>query len=236
MLKVTTASVGLALFAVAVPATAQNYPTGAQSYGNAYGNGNASARIAQLQTRLQEGVRSGVITRQEAMPLRQQLRDLTRLNQQYAFNGYTGQETAALQQRIRSMRQQLRQADGGAQGRYAQSDLEDSYANNGYASGRIDSNNDGWDDRDYNRNGRLDDDAVAYPQQAPRSGIGGLIDNVLGRGSLQVGQRASANLSAVPYQLLSQYRDGGGFYFRSDGRNVYQIDARTQVVVRVFPV
>jgi hypothetical protein len=236
MLKFTVASVGLALIAIASPATAQNYPSGAQAYGNGYGNGNASARIGQLQTRLQEGVRSGAINRQEALPLRQQLRDLIRLNQQYAYNGYTGQETSTLQQRIRSIRQQLRQADGGAQGRYAQSDLDDGYTNHGYASGRIDSNNDGWDDRDYNRNGRLDDDAVAYPQQAPRSGLGGLIDSVLGRSSLQVGQRASANLSAVPYQLQSQYRDGGGFYFRSDGRNVYQIDARTQVVVRVFPV
>ncbi len=236
MFKVIIIGASVALLTVASPVSAQSYPNGAQPYGNAYGNGNTSARIAQLQTRLQEGVRSGAINRQEAVPLRQQLRELTRLNQQYAYNGYTGQEIATLQQRIRSVRQQLRQADGGAQGRYAQSDRDDGYTNNGYAAGRIDANNDGWDDRDYNRNGRLDDDAVGYPQQAPRSGLGGLIDNVLGRGALQVGQRASANLSAVPYQLQSQYRDGGGFYFRSDGRNVYQIDARTQVVVRVFPI
>jgi hypothetical protein len=30
------------------------------------------------------------------------------------------------------------------------------------------------------------------------------------------------------------YRDGNGVYYRSDGRNIYQIDARTNVVTRVF--
>jgi hypothetical protein len=63
--------------------------------------------------------------------------------------------------------------------------------------------------------------------------LGGIIDSVLGRGSLAVGQRASGNLSALPYEYRNQYRDSNNVYFRTDGRQIYQIDARTQTVVRV---
>jgi hypothetical protein len=67
----------------------------------------------------------------------------------------------------------------------------------------------------------------------PRTGLGGLIDNVLGGGGLRVGQRATANLGGVPAEFRNQYRDGNGVYYRSDGRSIYQIDAQTQTVVRV---
>jgi hypothetical protein len=40
----------------------------------------------------------------------------------------------------------------------------------------------------------------------------------------------------VPYEYRGQYRDGGGVYYRSDGRAIYQIDARTNTVLGVYPV
>jgi hypothetical protein len=69
-----------------------------------------------------------------------------------------------------------------------------------------------------------------------RGGIGGVIDDVIGRGctTLRVGSRVSSNLGAVPYQYRSQFRDGNGYYYRSDGRSIYQIDVRTNTVVRVY--
>jgi hypothetical protein len=70
-----------------------------------------------------------------------------------------------------------------------------------------------------------------------RGGLGGVIDSVFGRedcSGFQVGQRVSGNLYAVPYEYRNQYRDGGGIYYRSDGRQIYQIDARTNTVVRVY--
>ena len=69
-----------------------------------------------------------------------------------------------------------------------------------------------------------------------RGGIGGVIDDVLGRGctTLRVGSRVSSNLGAVPYEYRNQYRDGNGYYYRSDGRSIYQIDVRTNTVVRVY--
>ncbi len=40
----------------------------------------------------------------------------------------------------------------------------------------------------------------------------------------------------MPYAYRNQYRDGSGVYYRSDGRNIYQIDARTQTVARIYPM
>jgi hypothetical protein len=98
---------------------------------------------------------------------------------------------------------------------------------------RNDSNRDGWDDRDYNRDGRWDNDQ-GYQPAADRGVVGQILDRVTGNGGLRVGQRASADLGAVPYAYRSQYRDGSGAYYRSDGRQIYQIDPRTQTVVRVY--
>ncbi|MET1111406.1 MAG: hypothetical protein ABWX67_07775, partial [Allosphingosinicella sp.] len=64
--------------------------------------------------------------------------------------------------------------------------------------------------------------------------VGQVIDRVTGTGGLRVGQRVSADLGGVPYAYRSQYRDGDSVYYRSDGRNIYQIDARTQTVVRIY--
>ena len=58
----------------------------------------------------------------------------------------------------------------------------------------------------------------------------------LGGGGLRVGQRASGNLHGVPYQYQGQFRDGNGYSFRSDGRAIYQIDARSNTVVRTYAI
>ncbi len=34
----------------------------------------------------------------------------------------------------------------------------------------------------------------------------------------------------------SQYRDNNSVYYRSDGQRVYEIDARTNQVIRIHPV
>lgn len=244
MTAVAVASVAAPSAAQYYPNHNQNYPVPSQHYGNQNVHGNISARIGQLQTRFNEGVRNGSITRREARPIRQDIQRLAYLERQYGVNGYTGQERAALQQGIRTIRQQLRRADGGAQGRYAQWDREDRYGWGANNNGRVDANNDGWDDRDYNRNGRWDDDANhGYQQQqhyqqqpAARTGIAGIIEGLLGGGGLQVGQRVPSNLYGVPYQHQAQYRDGNGVYYRSDGRNIYQVDARSQTVMRIFRI
>lgn len=256
---------------VAAPAAAQYQSGGYQN--QAALNTSIEGRIMQLDARIETGVRTGLISRREAPALRMQLRQLRQLELQYRVNGINARERAELQQRLRNLRQQVRAADRGARGRYDMDDRNwdngqngnavtgdwidrnndgfddrdldrdgrwDDDANNGRAvtGDWIDRNRDGYDDRDLDRDGRWDDDAnngTYQPQQpAPRTGIGGLIDSVLGTGGLRVGQRASANLYGLPSGYQNQYRDGNGVYYRTDGRQIYQIDARTQTVVRVY--
>jgi sugar lactone lactonase YvrE len=62
--------------------------------------------------------------------------------------------------------------------------------------------------------------------------LGGLLggrDDCIG-----VGERAPANLGAVPYELRGQFRDGNGIAYRTDGQRIYQIDVRTNTVLRVY--
>lgn len=229
-----------------------NYQNHSQGNYQNRGHANFPQRIAQLQARLQSGIQSGAISRQEARPLRLQLRQLVRLERQYSRDGLNRQERTDLQQRIRDLRQRLRTADGGAQGRYDQWgkwDREDGYGDDRYRGNdrydrddrpadRIDRNNDGFDDRDSDRDGRWDDnvDDGRYQQQPQQGGLGGLLGSLLGGGGLRVGQQAPSNLYGVPERYRDQYRDGNSAYYRSDGRSIYEIDARNRTVVRIFPM
>ena len=121
------------------------------------------------------------------------------------------------------------------------------YGSNVYQGQRYDSRGRVDPNGMYDRTGnRIPDDGY-YGQGGPyepvctsRGGIGGLIDDLFGADDacdagtgLRVGSRVSGNLGAVPYEYRNQYRDGDGYYYRSDGRSIYQIDARTQTVVRI---
>lgn len=62
------------------------------------------------------------------------------------------------------------------------------------------------------------------------------MDSLLGCGGLQFGQRVPSGLYGLPDGYGEQYRDTSGAYYRTDGSQIYQIDARTQTVVRVYPM
>ena len=224
MKKIFLTMTALSALAAAAPAAAQS---GSQGWGNqgwgnqGYANANVgiSNRIAQLDARLRAGIQAGTITRAEAQQIRPQLRELRRLEHQYSANGMSQQERAHLQQRVRSVRQQLRIADGGRYARHEQYGSE-------------------WDDGygDYQGQGGPYEEVEQVCER--RGGIAGIIGSVLGRDDddcgLRVGQRVSGGLYAVPYEYRNQFRDGRGVYYRSDGQNIYQIDARTHTVVRVY--
>ncbi|HEX6375622.1 MAG TPA: hypothetical protein VFZ91_07860 [Allosphingosinicella sp.] len=251
MNKIIIALAATTAFIGAAPAAAQ--------YG---AGGNGQLRAGQLQLQLQAGIRSGAITRAEAMPLRDQLAQLTRLERLYARDGISGRERADLQHRTNTLRQGIRLAGRSGDSRYGRDDDRYDRDDDRYSRGddgrydrnhdgwddrdgnrdgrwdvdaRNDSNRDGWDDRDLDRDGRWDDgDGYGRGQVADRGIVGQILDRVAGNGGLRVGQRASADLGAVPYAYRSQYRDGASAYYRSDGRQIYQIDARTQTVVRIY--
>lgn len=240
MNKLLLSAAALAAIAGASAASAQyQQPNYQQPYYNNGSAGNLTARIQQLQARMQAGIQSGEISRQEAQMLRPRLRELSRLDRQYAYNGYSGQERSDLQRRLRELRRDIRLADGG-RGQYADDrwDGEDRYGQTGqYGTYEpIDRDRDGYDDRDYDRDGRWEDDVSGtYPEQR-RGGVAGVIDTIFGTGGLRVGQRAPSNLGGVPYAYQSRFRDGGGVYYRSDGRQIYQIDARDGTVLRVYAI
>lgn len=51
---------------------------------------------------------------------------------------------------------------------------------------------------------------------------------------LQVGQRESGELFAVPLEYQHQYRDGDGSYYRFDGRRIYQFSFSDRTVTKVY--
>ena len=226
MKKLIFGLAALPVVAIATPAAAQYNQSYQPNYQNQYANQanvNLSARIDQLRVRLQAGVQDRSITRSEAAPIREAIRQLNQVERQYSVNGLSRQERADLQQRIRLVRQQLRIADNGANGRYAQWDAEDGYTQ-GYQPG--------YGQQGYGQG--YQPYQQGYGQPGQQGSVAGILSSILGTGGLQVGQRVPANLYAVPYQYQGQYRDGNGVYYRSDGRRIYQIDVRSQTVVRVF--
>jgi hypothetical protein len=226
MKKLLIAASALGALAVAAPAPAQYANQGAYRNVNAGGAVGVQNRIARLDARIEAGVQNGSITRSEARNLRQQLRDLERRERAYSRDGLSRQERADLQQRVRLFRDQLAMADGGGRGQY------------GYNNADV-----GYDDGYYGQGGPYE--AYCEDDDRSRGGLGGIIDSIFGGGrnnnddcsrGLRAGQRASGNLYAVPYHLRDRFRDGGGVVYRSDGRNVYQIDARTSTVLRVYGI
>jgi hypothetical protein len=200
---------------IGAPAAAQNLGIGGQ------------VRVQQLQAQLQAGIQNGEISRREAMPLREQLRRLVRLEQMYARGGFSGRERADLQHRTNELRRQIRMASRDGDGRYANDGRHG--ADDRYRDGRDDRDGryDRADDRDGRdgRDGRYDRD-----DNDGRWGDGSRD----GRSGLAIGSRIGANAGLVPASYRDRFRDGGGFYYRyADGR-IYQVDARTNLIVRVY--
>lgn len=230
---------GLAISAAAItgPAAAQDSDNRYQDRPGSYrdddgGRGNMSARIEQLRERIETGVQSGAISRREALSLRSSLRSLTQLERRYSRNGLNNEERQDLQRRLRSLRQEVRQADNGARGRYDDWDRQSGGDDDRYDDRDGDRDNGRGYDRD---DSRYDDADDRYREPEQRGGLGGVIDGVLGRhpATLEVGQRAPSDLYGVPYEYRDRYRDTDQSYYRSDGRQIYQIDARTRTVVRI---
>lgn len=115
LLVMAIATVGMGGLAVAQPVDRGAAVPSARG-DSGYGSGSdMSSRFEQLQDRVRTGVRTGIISRLEAAKLRQQIRQLYQLDDQYRTNGFTRQETADLQDEYRDVRQQVRLAEAGSQ-------------------------------------------------------------------------------------------------------------------------
>lgn len=96
----------IAALAAVTTVTAIAAPAAAQPYGRDHGRYeqqgayNLNQRQAQLNTRIEVGVRRGTISRREAADLRNQSQDIARLEARYRVNGLTGWERADLDKRF----------------------------------------------------------------------------------------------------------------------------------------
>jgi len=86
---------GLGLATTAVPASAQAWQS-------------INSRQAQLDQRINQGVRSGSLNRAEATRLRNDLRGLARLEQRYRANGLTRWERQDLDRRMDAITKRVR--------------------------------------------------------------------------------------------------------------------------------
>jgi hypothetical protein len=186
-----------------------------QGYGRQYDQDvSFSARINNLEARLSAGIRAGTIDRREAWQLRRELSQLRQLDAQYSSNGMTQYERQDLWQRLRSVREEMRTADNGSYDRYDRTAWGDNY---GGAS-------------QYTGTGGPYEEAVV----CQRRGGAGVLDALTGsQNCYSVGDRVGGGLYAVPSEYLDRYRDGRGVYYRSDGQNIYEIDARTNTVIAI---
>ena len=158
MLLATTA---LSALAMTAPAGAQY---SSQGQPQAQGPVTFEARIDRLETRIESGMRQGSITRDEAAPLLRELNRLADMRRYYSRDGFSREERRDLYQKLRELRRQIRLADSGTWDYYDRDDQwrddwDEDDDDRGYAQGRIDRNNDGFDDRDTDRDGRWDDNA-----------------------------------------------------------------------------
>lgn len=113
-----SALAAVAAASVALPAAAQSY--GGPSYGNSYGHHNRgpaanhygwnsiNARQANLDRRIDMGVRNGQLSRREAVNLRSQFNGLLRLEAQYRRNGLSAWERQDLDRRFDRLSAQIR--------------------------------------------------------------------------------------------------------------------------------
>jgi hypothetical protein len=148
----------------AVSALAIGAPAAAQT-----AESNVDLRVDRLQTQIQMGVRNGTISRAEAPALREQLRQVRQVERQYSRNGLTRAERQDLRNRVQNLRQQIQFAERQGDNRYSQANVYDQPA-------WIDRNRDGWDDRDYDRDGRWDDNVQNVQRGYSQYGSANWID------------------------------------------------------------
>jgi len=192
----------------AVSALAVAAPLAAQSW-----KGNRSD-VAQLQMQLDTGIERGSITRREAMPLRESLGQLIRMERQYSIRGFSRLERQTLQMRSARLDRQIGWA-----------------AQNGSRSAGYDRNDGSRFAENERRADRDDGGKGDYADNDRRDTRGDRFN-----GDLRVGQRFSARQTALPMEHRARYRDSDASYYSYDDDRIYQIDRGTGMITAMFTI
>lgn len=207
----------LAALSVAAPAAAQPW------------NGHRN-HSGELQMQIDAGFRSGAISQNEATTLRASLRRLVQLERRFSPNGISGRENALLRQRSNALRQQINVAERSG-------------------AGRSDRDRASWDDR-YDREHRADwENRYARDRDAAWESRDGRGDRFGSNarfdrpnrgdrfaGDARIGQHTSMRMGVLPAQYRDEFRDDEDVYYRYDDRRIYQIDRRTDLILRLLDV
>jgi len=121
----------------AIPAATMAVEASAQTNMNANGAVGVQNRILNLEARLNAGVQAGVIDAREHSILRSRLNELRAMERQYSMNGLTSSERRTLQNRIRSLRDEMRTAGGSWANQYGWSDRELDVYGNAYGNSGV---------------------------------------------------------------------------------------------------
>lgn len=110
MKKFSLMIAGLGIAVSAIPATAFAAPALAPRYGYDQGWQNINARQARIEARIDRGIRSGALSRREAMRLRAEFRSIERLEAQYRHSrpGLTMAERRDLDRRFDALSAKIR--------------------------------------------------------------------------------------------------------------------------------
>jgi Ni/Co efflux regulator RcnB len=99
MKKILVSVLAVSTIAAAVPAAAQGYGNGWQ---------NINQRQANLDRRIDQGIRNGQLTRGEAVRLRAEFRDIARLEARYRRGGLSNWERSDLDRRFDALSARVR--------------------------------------------------------------------------------------------------------------------------------
>jgi hypothetical protein len=198
MMKTTYMTMAaLAALSVAAPAMAQPHKEGM----------NHATHSAALQTQIDDGARTGAISRREMAPLRDSLRQLVRLERQFSAGGFSSREQAMLQQRSATLRRQINMAERSRPSGY------DAQRDANWTEGRA-------RDERYGASARFD-----RPNRGDRFA-----------GDARIGQPYSARMIAVPARYREEFRDNDQVYYRYDDDRIYQVDRVTGVILRLLDI
>ncbi len=108
LLPVLAPMLALAAVSAALPASAQSYRHAPAQHVNYGGWSSINARQVSLDRRIDQGVRTGQISRREAVRLRSEMNSLARLEANYRRGGLTAWERADLDRRFDRLSAQVR--------------------------------------------------------------------------------------------------------------------------------
>ena len=181
-----------------------------------------NAQTSDLQLQIDAGMRSGAISRREAMPLQRSLRDLVRLERQFSPGGFSGRENAALRQRSNTLSRQIRMAERNGAPRASWEGRNDRQT-----ADRMD-RDDGkgrWGDRNDRELAYGIDPRFDRPNRGDRFA-----------GDARVGHHTTFRMLALPEQYRDQFRDNDEVYYRYDDSRIYRINRRTDMILGLFDI